>query len=371
MAMLEASVAPEASAISGEPALDVALRTWRSVSMLGRFRRKEEFFGPGWPTKFFCSASPVPRVVARPNSFVSDRWCVPNRWSRVVDCCSVAVRLRHARPASCCRYIVGKSGHASCCSVAVRLRLARVAPTAPASSQPLGDRCSAGVRRAGPASCRRRSFPSGVTGAIRSAQFCVPTGFGNHVAECLPRCTRRGRVHRGIPAATLVLISVTGNSCRRLLNEGAENQHENVRVNSIGMTLTGRRSSLEDQASQRPTLSLYLLDKINICLEELLWACDRIRRAASTSQSLRIPSLVAGVCDARPARTPHNLHSHTCLSLLIRAQARVHRLRPPQRVPHPRSQLRADLHAAGHVSLGPPCEVGPTPPAGRPAREEF
>ena len=113
------------------------------------------------------------------------------------------------------------------------------------------------------------------------------------------------------------------------------------------------------------------LDKINICLEELLWACDRIRRAASTSQSLRIPSLVAGVCDARPARTPHNLHSHTCLSLLIRAQARVHRLRPPQRVPHPRSQLRADLHAAGHVSLGPPCEVGPTPPAGRPAREEF
>ena len=97
-------------------------------------------------------------------------------------------------------------------------------------------------------------------GAIRSAQFCVPTGFGNHVAKCLPRCTRRGRVHRGIPAATLVLISVTGNSCRRLLNEGAENQHENVRVNSIGMTLSGRRSS-EDRASQRPTgwptLSIY------------------------------------------------------------------------------------------------------------------
>jgi len=227
------------------------------------------------------------------------------------------------------------------------------------------------VRRAGPAKCRRRAFPSGVTGAIRTAQFSVQTGFGNHVAECLPRCARRGRVHRGRPAATLVLISLSGNSCRRLLTEGFENQHENVQVNSIGMTLTGRRSSLEDQASQRPTLSLYLLDKINICLEELLWACDHIRRAASTSQSLCIPSLVAGVCDARPARL-HTTRTHTPASLCSSVpQARVHRLRPPQRVPHPRSQLRADLHAAGHVSLGPPCEVGPTPPAGRPAREEF
>ena len=318
-----------------------------------------------------------PRLVARVARRIVTQSLVPGR-----RCCSVAVRLRHARPASCCRYIVGKSGHASCCSVAVRLRLARVAPspTAPASSQPLGDRCSAGVRRAGPARRRRRSLPSGVTGAIRSAQFCVPTGFGNHVAECLPRCTRRGRVHRDIPAATLVLISVTGNSCRRLLIEGAEDQHENVRVNSIGMTLSGRRSS-EDRASQRPTgwptLSIYLLDKINICLEELLWACDQIRRAASTSQSLRIPSLVAGVCDARPARTPHNLHSHTCLSLLIRAQARVHRLRPPQRVPHPRSQLRADLHAPGHVSQEPwgrPARWDRPPrppPAGRAAREEL